>query len=64
MINMFNIFNNRILYTIFMFMLGIIAFFTRELVTFVMLGFIMIMVSNIYDKLDEISRKMNREDRG
>jgi hypothetical protein len=58
--NMFNLFNNRVLYTVVMFILGLIAFFTRELVTFVMLGFMMILLTNIYDKLDEISRKLGK----
>jgi uncharacterized membrane protein len=55
-----NLFNNRVLYTVVMFILGLIAFFTRELVTFVMLGFMMILLTNIYDKLDEISRKLGK----
>ncbi len=55
-----NLFNNRVLYTVVMFILGLIAFFTRELVTFVMLGFMMIVLTNIYDKLDEISRKLGK----
>ncbi|MEN6350910.1 MAG: hypothetical protein ABFD08_16135 [Syntrophomonas sp.] len=40
--------------------LGILAFFTKELVTYAMLGFVLIMLSNIYDKLDEISQKLGK----
>jgi hypothetical protein len=34
--------------------LAFVAFVTKEIVTFVMLGYILIMLSNIYDKLDDI----------
>lgn len=40
--------------------LGIVAFFTKELVTYAMLGFVLIILSNIYDKLDEISQKLGK----
>jgi hypothetical protein len=43
-----------------MVMFGCVAFFTQEIVTFIMLGFVLIMLSNIYDKLDEISKKADR----
>lgn len=47
--------------TIVLVILGILAVITGEIVTFAMLGMIMIMLSNIYDKLDEISKKMNNK---
>ncbi|MEA4924055.1 MAG: hypothetical protein VB084_01980 [Syntrophomonadaceae bacterium] len=39
--------------------LGILAFFTKELVTFAMLSFVLIMLSNISNSLNEISRKLD-----
>jgi len=50
-------FNGALWNTVVLFALGVAALFTKEIVTFVMLGFVMIMLSNIYDKLDEISKK-------
>ncbi|HEX3012278.1 MAG TPA: hypothetical protein VHQ70_09650 [Syntrophomonadaceae bacterium] len=52
-----NLFNSTAYNVLVLIVLGFIAFFTKEIVTFIMLGFIMIMLSNIYDKLDDISRK-------
>ncbi|MGI6435719.1 MAG: hypothetical protein ACOX0F_10210 [Syntrophomonadaceae bacterium] len=46
--------------TFYLLLIGILAVFTQEIVTFVMLGLIMIMLSNIYDVLQVISRKMDR----
>ncbi len=37
--------------------MGIISIFTQEVVTFLMLGFIIIILSNIYDKLDDIFKQ-------
>ncbi|CEP66293.1 Uncharacterized [Moorella glycerini] len=39
--------------------MGIIAFFTREIVTFLMLGFVLISLTNIYNVLQEISTKLD-----
>ncbi len=50
---------NGMQYTIFLFVLGIIAFFTGEIVTFVMLGFIVLILTNIYNILKEISCKLS-----
>ena len=50
-------FNGALWNTVILLALGVAALFTKEIVTFVMLGFVMIMLSNIYDKLDEISKK-------
>lgn len=50
-------FNGALWNTVVLLALGIAALFTKEIVTFVMLGFVMIMLSNIYEKLDEISKK-------
>jgi len=41
--------------------LGVTAFFTKELVTYTMLGFVLIMLSNICDKLGEISKKLDNK---
>jgi len=41
--------------------LGVTAFFTKELVTYTMLGFVLIMLSNIYDRLSEISKKLDNK---
>lgn len=54
-------FNSDLCNTIIIFLIGILAFFTKELVTFFMLGFIMIMLSNVCDKLDDISRKLDNK---
>ena len=41
--------------------LGILAFFTKELVTYAMLGFVLILLSNICDRLGEISEKLDNK---
>ncbi len=41
--------------------LGFVAFFTKELVTFTMIGFVLIMLSNICDRLGEISEKLDNK---
>lgn len=53
-------FNSSQWNTFYLLLIGILAVFTQEIVTFVMLGLIMIMLSNIYDVLQVISRKMDR----
>jgi hypothetical protein len=57
---MIKFFNSTAWNTLVLILLGILAFFTQELVTFTMLGFVLIMLSNIADKLDEISRKLDK----
>lgn len=42
-------------------MLGVFSFFTQELVTFIMLGFVLIMLSNIYDKLDDLYKRIDHK---
>lgn len=49
-------FNGTIWNTFTLILLGFLAVFTKEIVTFVMLGFVLIMLNNLYDKLDEIVR--------
>lgn len=56
-----NIFNSNAWNTFALVVLGFVAFFTKEIVTFVMLGFVMIMLSNIYDKLDDISKQADNK---
>ena len=41
-------------YTLYLFVLGVISFITREVVTFVMLGIILITLNNINSTLKEI----------
>lgn len=53
-------FNSTAWNIIVLILLALLSFITGEIVTFVMLGFIMIMMSNISDKLDEISRKLDK----
>lgn len=50
-------FNSTIWNTFVLVILGMVAIITKEIVTFVMLGFILIMLSNIYDKLDDIFKQ-------
>lgn len=42
------------LYTLYALVLGIVSFITHEVVTFVMLGFILISLNNIHSTLKEI----------
>ena len=42
------------LYTLYFIVLGVISFITREVVTFVMLGIILIALNNIHSTLKEI----------
>lgn len=55
-----NFFDSPLYYTLTLIVLGFIAFFTHEIVTFIMLGFVLIMLSNIYDKLDDIYKKSDK----
>ncbi|AOQ23550.1 hypothetical protein MTAT_11300 [Moorella thermoacetica] len=43
--------------------MGIIAFFTKKIVTFFMLGFIIIILTNIYGVLKDIACKIDRSGR-
>lgn len=52
-------FNSTVWNTFVLIVMGIIAFFTREIITFLMLGFILISLSNIYNVLKEISAKLD-----
>jgi len=54
-------FNSTIWNTFVLAILGVVAIFTKEIVTFIMLGFILIMLSNIYDKLDDIFKQGKRK---
>ncbi|SDN22511.1 hypothetical protein [Bacillus sp. OK048] len=48
------------LYTLYLFVLGVISFITGEVVTFIMLGVILISLNNIHSTLKEIL-KVNKE---
>ncbi|MBC7076670.1 MAG: hypothetical protein H5T98_11535 [Syntrophomonadaceae bacterium] len=54
-------FNSNIWNAFILFIIGVIAFFTQEIATFFMLGFIIIILSNIYDKLNDISKKLDKD---
>ncbi|MBM7565512.1 hypothetical protein JOC55_002458 [Paenibacillus sacheonensis] len=47
------------LYMIYAGILGVISFFTHEIVAYVLLGFILIALNNILTVLREISKKMD-----
>jgi hypothetical protein len=47
-------------YTLFLVFLGIASFFTREIVTFVMLCFIIIILTNINNVLKRILEKLDK----
>ncbi|MFJ5770431.1 hypothetical protein [Psychrobacillus sp. NPDC093180] len=51
---------NNWLYTFYFVVLGVISFVTGEIVTFVMLGLILISLTNIHSTLKEML-KMNKE---
>ncbi len=53
-------FGSSAMNTCLLLILGVVAFFTKELVTFWVLGFVIIVLSTLYDKLDEISRKLDK----
>lgn len=42
------------LYTVYLFILGVVSFYTHEIVTFIMLGIILITLNNIHSTLKEI----------
>jgi uncharacterized membrane protein len=48
------------LYTFYLFVVGVISFITGEVVTFIMLGVILISLTNIHSTLKEIL-KVNKE---
>lgn len=48
------------LYALYAAVLGVIAFLTREIVAYVLLGFILIALTRILDVLRDISRKLDR----
>ncbi|GEN85238.1 hypothetical protein SLU01_35500 [Sporosarcina luteola] len=48
---------NNWMYTLYALLLGIVAFFTGEIVTFIMLGFILIALININTTLKKIIKK-------
>lgn len=50
----------KILYPLYALILALIAFYTHEIVTFIMLGFILIALNNILFVLKEISKKLDR----
>ena len=50
---------NYLLYSLYALMLGILAFFTGEIVTFIMLGFILIALINTNTTLKKIITKMD-----
>lgn len=52
-------FNSPVWNTIFLVILAFLSVFTGEIVTFAMLGIIMIMLTNIYNVLRDISKKLD-----
>lgn len=50
------------LYTFYFLVLGIVSFFTGEIVTFVMLGAILIALTNIHTTLKEIVKQKQDKD--
>lgn len=50
---------NNWMYTLYALFLGIVSFFTGEIVTFIMLGFILIALININTTLKKIIKKDN-----
>jgi len=50
-------------YSLYAAVLGVISFFTQEMVSFILLGFILISLNNILNVLKDISKKLdNRKD--
>ncbi|MBM7660315.1 hypothetical protein JOC85_001082 [Bacillus mesophilus] len=49
------------LYTLYFFILGVISFITREVVTFIMLGLVLISLNNIHSTLKEILKVNKKE---
>lgn len=54
-----NFFDSAAWNTFFLMILGIISIITKEIVTFVMLGIILLSLTNIYTILKEISNKLD-----
>ncbi|HHW36437.1 MAG TPA: hypothetical protein GXX18_03975 [Bacillales bacterium] len=52
---------NNWLYSLYFVVIGIVSFFTQEIVTFLMLGFVIIALHNINSTLKEISKKINEK---
>ncbi|RAV21366.1 hypothetical protein [Paenibacillus contaminans] len=50
-------------YPFYALILGVVAFFTGEIVTFIMLGFILLALTNIVTVLREISRKLDQKNK-
>ncbi|GAB4074459.1 hypothetical protein GCM10028778_19620 [Barrientosiimonas marina] len=50
---------NNWLYALYALILGVVSFFTGEIITFVMLGFILISLNNINATLKKIYKKEN-----
>lgn len=50
---------NRTLYFLYAIFLAALAIYTGEIVTFILLGFILMVLNNILDVLKEISRKLD-----
>lgn len=48
---------NNWMYTLYALILGVVSFFTGEIVTFIMLGFILIALININTTLKKIIKK-------
>ncbi|ACB84634.1 hypothetical protein [Natranaerobius thermophilus] len=51
---------STIWYTFILFILGVASFFTGEVVTFFMLGFIILILTNIYNALKKILEKLDK----
>lgn len=51
----------KILYILYAFILAVAALFTGEIITFVMLGFVLMSLNNILDVLKEISKKLDNK---
>jgi hypothetical protein len=49
------------LYVIYAAILGVVSFFTQEIVSYVLLGFILIALNNILSILKEISKKLEQK---
>jgi hypothetical protein len=47
-------------YTVILIVIGIVSFFTKEIVTFFMLGILIIILTNIYDVLKDILEKLDK----
>lgn len=51
---------NNVFYVILAFALGVIAFFTQEIVTFVLLSFVLMALININNTLKKILKEVSR----